>query len=289
MKFTELLNVTENILVKMEMNNISGSHKYRAANYIIETGINNNLIHKDTTIIEKTGGNFGFGLLAACLKRNISVELAIGLNFSQEKKDKLQKLGARLIGQEMLEAGKTPKEVVEWHLNHQQKLGKNYFYTDQFNNSGSYLSHLETGNEISIQLKQDYPQVKELIFVGCAGTGASFTGVSEALIKNGYKLKTVLVEPSGCDSKNNVFTPHNLEGMSVGVCPPFLKWNQIDMIYHVADHEINEVKKEIFSSHGVLVGNTSAACYKAASSFQDQCNPSRKILTFFYDSGIWYK
>jgi cysteine synthase len=43
-----------------------------------------------TTVIEKTGGSFGFGLLAACHKYQVAVELAVGLGFSQTKRDLLE-------------------------------------------------------------------------------------------------------------------------------------------------------------------------------------------------------
>lgn len=286
---TDLIGLDDNILIKMELNNISGSHKYRAANYIVENAISEGLIDANTTVIEKTGGNFGFGLLAACLKRNIPVELAIGLSFSKEKKEKLKNLGANLIGEEMLNNGKTPKEVVEWHLNNQRFLKKEYFYTDQFNNVGSYLAHLETGNEIARQLEKYHSELEEIILVGCAGTGASFAGVSDSLENNGYKVTRVLVEPKGCDSKNNVFIEHPMEGMSVGVKAPFINWEKIDEYYYAEIEKLHYSKKEIYSKLGLLVGNTSAACYQAVKFYQNKCTNKRKILTFFYDSGIWYK
>ena len=289
MKKTKLLQLNNHMLVKMELNNISVSHKFRAAQYIINDAIKKGLIDNQTTIIEKTGGNFGFGLLAACLKQNIPVELAIGLSFSQRKKQQLKKLGAILIGQDMLEKGKSPKEVVEWHLENQQQLGKKYFYTDQFNNKGSYFAHLETGQEIAQQLKIQAPDTKEIIFVGCAGTGASFSGISDALKQHGYQLKTILVEPQGCNSKQNIFQNHNMEGMSVGVNPPFLKWDQVDEIHYVADDELDDIKQDIFKQHGILVGNTSAACYKVAYQFDQKVHNKCKVLSFFYDSGIWYQ
>lgn len=288
MKPTDLVDINDNILVKMEINNLSGSHKFRAASYIIEKGIEDGLINEKTTIIEKTGGNFGFGLLAACLSRNIPVELAIGLSFSMAKKEKLKDLGAILIGKDMLESGKSPKEVIEWHLENQEMLGKKYFYTDQFNNIGSYFAHIQTGNEISSQLMNAFPKVNEIIMVGCAGTGASFSGISDSLEKNGYKVKRVLVEPRGCDSKNNIFISHRMEGMSVGVTPPFIKWDQIDEFYHVSDRSLSEIRKDIFKRYGLLVGHTSSACYEACVNLESECSDTRKILTFFYDSGIWY-
>lgn len=288
MRPTELIDIKNNILVKMELHNISGSHKFRAANYIIEDGINKGLIDKNTTVIEKTGGNFGFGLLAACLNKNIPVDLAIGLSFSQKKKETLKKLGANLIGLDMLNSGKSPKEVVEWHIENQDQLGKKYFYTNQFVNEGSYKAHLATGTEIASQLKMDFPNIRNLIFVACAGTGASFMGISDSLKKQGYNINAILVEPEGCLSSKNVFVDHSLEGMCVGVTPPFIKWDMVSEVCHVCDSDINIIKKQVFKDYGVLIGNTSAACYKIALQKASLCDEQTKVITLFYDSGVWY-
>lgn len=67
--------------------------------------------------------------------------LAVGLSFSQTKRDLLECFGARLIGKEMLMAGATPKDVVMHHLDNQVALGKSYFYTDQFNNPVGIEAH----------------------------------------------------------------------------------------------------------------------------------------------------
>lgn len=131
-----------------------------------------------TTVIEKTGGSFGFGLLAACHKYQVAVELAVGLSFSQTKRDLLECFGARLIGKEMLMAGATPKDVVMHHLDNQAALGKSYFYTDQFNNPVGIEAHrYQTASELAVQLT-NAGAGRQILFVGCAGTGASFTGIT---------------------------------------------------------------------------------------------------------------
>lgn len=112
---TRLIQAPGQLLVKAEMDNPDGSHKYRAAKYIIET----------------TGGNFGFGLLTICKKHNLQLELAVGLSSSQRKRDLLAFMGAKLIGKDLLRSGLSPKEVVHHFLENQQQLGKHYFYTDQ--------------------------------------------------------------------------------------------------------------------------------------------------------------
>ena len=125
---TPIIKITDNILAKCEAFNVSGSHKVRAAHFIISSAIKQGkIIPEKTTVIEKTGGNFGFGLIYACNEFNLDVELAIGLSFSKKKRLYLEALGAKLIGKKMLEEGKTPKEVVEYHLQNSDKLKKKLF------------------------------------------------------------------------------------------------------------------------------------------------------------------
>lgn len=187
----------------------------------------------------------------------------------------------------MLEEGKTPKGVVEYHLQNSDKLEKSYFYTDQFNNIDSLNGHLEsTGPEISRQIV-NLTDSRELYFVSCAGTGASLMGIRQSLIKNGFSVKTCLVEPSGCDSENEKFTDHRFEGMAVGVAPPFINWNDIDKKIYVSFEDALEEQRYLAKKFGQFVGNTSAACV-AASRIIEKENPDIPILTISYDHGLWY-
>lgn len=172
---SRLIRCDERLFTKLEMNNPGGSHKYRAASHIVEQAVAaGEIVPGVTTVIEKTGGNFGFGLIAACHKYNVPVELAVGLGFSLAKRDLLECFGARLIGKHMLHEGATPKEVVQYHLEHQESLGIHYFYTDQFQNPLGVEAHRAmTGRELAEQLRAQEAG-ERILFVGCAGTGASF-------------------------------------------------------------------------------------------------------------------
>ena len=153
---TPLSEIYPEIYAKFELNNQSGSHKIRAARYIIKSAIEREeIIPSETTVIEKTGGNFGFGLITACKEFDLEIELAVGLGFSEKKRKYLEIMGANLIGKDMLAAGHTPKEVIDYHLNNAEYLGKKYYFTDQFNNLGSLDGHIHaTAPEIANQLKQ---------------------------------------------------------------------------------------------------------------------------------------
>lgn len=282
-----LLQLGNGLLVKMEANNPGGSHKVRAAKYIIEAAINRGgIVIGKTTVIEKTGGNFGFGLALACMEHAIPVELAIGLSFSPIKRKALGEIGVGLIGIDMLQSGKSPKEVVEWHLQNQEMLGKEYFYTDQFKNIDSVDAHeFITGPEIAAQLQ--LMGVSEITLVKCAGTGASIAGITKSLLKHGFKVKVILVEPAGCDSRRGIFISHKMEGMSVGVVPPFIDWNLINDVEFVTHEEMIWAKTEFLKKYGYFIGNSSAACFFVSQKLICQ-GLENKVLTFVYDHGLWY-
>lgn len=284
-----LLEVMPGLLAKFECNNQGGSHKMRAARYIVQAALRSGEIVKGrTTVIEKTGGNFGYGLAVACAEIGTPVELAVGLSFSPLKRHCLERFGAKLIGKDMLERGATPREVVEWHLAHADKLGKSYFYTDQFFNPGSLAAHeMETAPEIAAQLKS-WPAVKSIVLTACAGTGASLSGITRGLRASGYQTEVILVEPAGCDSLNGLFVDHTLEGMAVGVKPPLLDWSLVNDVIRVSKEEMTVTQTRFAAEQGYFIGNTAAACLSAAQSLTGCTTASRKILTIIYDHGLWY-
>ena len=287
MQPTPLVQFDNSIFVKMELFHYGGSHKTRAAQRIIDDAIlSGDIVPGKTTVIEKTGGNFGFGLINACKKHCIDIDLAVGLSFSSKKRALLGALGATLIGIDQLEKGWSPKEVIDYHLKNSEKIGKHYFFTDQFKNPGSLKAHTEiTGPEIAQQLKM-VTNNRNVCFVSCAGTGASLMGIQHALKSDGFNVSTCLVEPEGVDSKRDIFKDHIFEGMSVGVKPPFLDWEEIDRRIFITEEQMLVTQKQVSSEQGYLVGNTSAACIAAANLLS--CELSNCIvLTIAYDSGLW--
>ncbi|GLQ51648.1 PLP-dependent cysteine synthase family protein [Dyella flava] len=286
---TPLREVMPGVLMKFECDNPGGSHKVRAAYRVIDKGIRDgHIVPGKTTIIEKTGGNFGFGLAVVCNKLQIPVELAVGLGFSAIKRRYLEMFGARLIGVELLKQGATPKEVVSRQLEQASRNGRSYFYTDQFSNIASIHAHeFETGREIVEQL-HGWPTVKRLVFVACAGTGASFTGVARALMGSGYEVSCVLVEPEGCDASKGVFVDHPFEGMSVGVSPPFLDWGQVQDRHAVTFDAAMETRRWFCQRSGYFIGNTTAACLTVARRLAERMSDDQKVVMLFYDHGLWY-
>lgn len=287
----KIIKVCDRLFTKLEMNNLGSSHKYRAASLIIEDGLNKgSIVPGVTTVIEKTGGNFGFGLIAACHPYAISVELVVGLGFSQAKRDLLECVGAQLIGKNLLLSGVSTKNVVDLHLKNQIQLGKSYYYTDQFNNRIGIDAHrYQTAPELASQLIE-MGVGNKLLFVGCAGTGASFTGITLGLKEHGFDVSTVLVDPFGCDSKEGIFLDHRLEGMAVGVSPPFLDWSLVDRRSQVEHTQMLAAQEWFYKLTKIYIGYTAAACVSVAQrlvSLPEYADTT--CITIAYDAGFWYQ
>ena len=71
--FKDEYHLYTNVYAKLEMYNPGGSIKDRAAYQIIKDALENNLINKETTIVEPTSGNTGIGLalIASVLKMKL--------------------------------------------------------------------------------------------------------------------------------------------------------------------------------------------------------------------------
>lgn len=285
-----LLESLPGILVKYDCHLPGMSHKVRAARWVVARAIEDGrLIPGKTTVIEKTGGNFGFGLLQACAPLGVPVHLAVGLSFSPLKRHYLTALGGELIGIDKLKEGMTPRQVVEWHLEHAEDLERHYCYTDQFNNPACVEAHeLETGPEIAEQMRRSWPGVEELVFVTSAGTGAHLTGIARSLRRAGYGVQTLLMEPKGCDSRAGIFVDHPFEGIAVGVSPPLLDWSLVQEVHWVEEAEMRKAQLTFAQKTGFLIGNTSAGCFHVASRCVGRLHKKAKILFLAYDHGLWY-
>lgn len=284
---TPLIRVDGNILVKLENYNPTGSHKYRAAKFIINKAIADRHLKPGgkKRIIEKSGGNLGVGLAFEAGRLGIGVDLVIGLSFSPLKRSLCQQFGAKLIGLELLQEGLQPKQIISKVL---KENGEEYFFTNQFNNVENLRAHYEeTGTEILSQLQDEKLEQKEIILVKGAGTGASITGISQRLKENLNKFRVFLVNPSGCDLEKKVFKDHIMEGTMVGVYPPFLNLNSINEVIPVTNEQAIEGQKMFARKTGIFPGVSSGANFYAASVISEKFKDSI-ILTVAYDWGEGY-
>lgn len=276
-----------NRLVKLEALQPGGSHKARAARFILRRAIEQGALTPFGTrrILEKSGGNLGVGLAYEAARHGIGVDLAIGLSFSRIKRALCIEYGARMIGEDLLRQGFTPKEVIARMLAEQPDT---YCFTDQFSNEANLQAHLEeTGPELAAQIEAQRAPGQPVILVKGAGTGASFQGIATRLRENFERVRCELVMPPDCDLAGERHWDHPLEGMAVGVRPPFLDARLVDAIRVVDAEAAREGQRAMAREMGFFPGMSSGANYAAACRVA-RGNPHALIVTIAYDSGESY-
>jgi cysteine synthase len=282
---TPLRRVGENLLVKLELLNPGGSHKSRAARHIVDRAIREGELAPGGSrrIIEKSGGNLGVGLALAAARHDIGVDLVIGLSFSPIKRALCEAFGARLVGVEALRAGASPKEVVRDLVDRDPD---GYYFTDQFANEANLAAHRsETGPELVAQLREaGLDGARPIILVKGAGTGASLTGVAERLKDVFPDVSIVAVQPAGCEMLAGRFRDHALEGIAVGVTPPFLDATLVDEIADVSNEEARAGQRRMARETGFFPGASSGACYAVAAGVAAR-RPDALVVTLAYDFG----
>jgi cysteine synthase len=279
----------ENIFVKLEAFNPGGSHKFRAAKYIVDDAFQegSNGFNKPVKIIEKTGGNFGIGLACAAMSRGLEVHLVVGKAFLSSKRFICQQYGATLVGQNLIERGFQPAEVIEMLL--LESPGE-YFFTDQFQNPANLKAHQqETGPELVEQLMNlGLRGEDKLILVKSAGTGASFTGVASVLKDYFPNLVCHLVFPNGCDLHKDTYVDHRLDGIAVGRRPPFLELSLVDHVHYVSDRDAASGQAAMAKDVWFYPGRSSGAVYFVSKKIAEQDTNGQLVVTFAYDSGEAY-
>ena len=161
-----------NIYVKLEKYNPGGSIIDRAVYGMLNDAFANERITKQTKLIEATSGNTGIALAMMGAIYDIPVTIVMPDTMSEERRNLIRAYGAELI---LSDGSKGMQGAVD-AMQAMMKQDSAYLQLGQFDNLANVRIHYETsGPEI-------YRQVPDIdLFVCCAGTGGTFSGISKYL------------------------------------------------------------------------------------------------------------
>jgi cysteine synthase len=274
-----------NLLSKHEFLHPLRSHKGRAAIGMLERALDNDGLTPDRhCIIEKTGGNLGVALAIAGRMLGFDVALAIGRAFPDRKRKLLRSAGAELLGEEQIQNGVAPAEVIE-QTRGQPLNGKTAHFTDQFGNPGVVDGFRDTLAADLAERARAWGGTVHL--VKGAGTGGSSKAILDAMAERGVTCRFHLIEPAGSSFARDTYDAHALDGISVGRRPPFLDLERVDETVAVIDDEGIEARRRLLLQHGLFVGTTSAANHAVAERIA-QRYPNDLVVTVLYDRGEDY-
>jgi cysteine synthase A len=276
------LNVSDkaNVYGKLEYTNPGGSVKDRIAKAIIDAGIAEGKINKDTTIIESTSGNTGIGLALIGAAYGLKTIIFLPAGMSVERRKLIQAYGAEL----RVVDGGVPKANEE-----AAKLlaeTPNSFAPSQFTNPVNVEAHYKTtGPEIWRDTEGDIAA-----FVAGVGTGGTLTGAGKFLKEQDPSVKAYAIEPE--ESRVLEGGPngaHKIQGIMPGFVPDVLDQDIYDEIIHVSSAEAFEYQKKLGADQGIFVGISSGAAAAAGAKLAERPEfAGKNIVVILPDTGERY-
>jgi len=266
----------DNIWLKLEYFNPSGSIKDRAAYGMIQKALDRCEINEDTVIIEPTSGNTGIGLAMVCAVMGLKLIICMPENMSIERQKSISAYGAELV--------LTPAEDgMHGSVEKAKELKNTYpnsFIPMQFSNEDNTNSHEQTAKEIL----DDTGNTVDIVVAGI-GTGGTAFGLKKYLKE---QVKVYGVEPF----ESPLFTKgqagqHKIQGIGANFIPELCKENNLDGIITVKGDDAIEEAKNLAKEKGIFAGISGGANLCAAKEILKQ-NPDKLIVVIIPDGGDRY-
>lgn len=246
-----------NVIAKVEFFNPGGSIKDRIGLSMIKAAEKQNLITKNSIIIEPTSGNTGIALAMVCAAKGYKLMLTMPESMSLERIKILKAFGVDVV--------LTPAdEGMRGAIKKAEELAATYpesFIPQQFNNLANPEAHKTT---TAIEIWEDIAG-KIDVFVAGVGTGGTITGIGEYLKSKKKEVKIIAVEPrdsnvlSGGQPSN-----HLIQGIGPGFIPEVMNISIVDEIITISNQKALNTAHKLAQTEGIFCGISSGAAVAAA-------------------------
>jgi cysteine synthase A len=282
------------ILGKAEFMNPGQSVKDRAALGIIRDAERSGRLRPGGTIVEGTAGNTGIGLTIVGNALGYRTVIVIPDTQSQEKKDTLRQLGARLI-----EVPAVPYRDENNYVKYSGRLAAELdrtepsgaIWANQFDNVANRNIHVETtGPEIWSQTDGTIDG-----FVCAVGTGGTLAGVAASLRSFDPDVRIAIADPLGA-ALYSYYTTGELkaegssitEGIGQGRVTANLEGFRPDLAFRIPDAEAIPYCFELLQNEGLCLGTSSAVNVAGARRLAQELGRGHVIVTILCDYGTRY-
>ena len=270
------------VLAKLEFMNPAGSVKDRVAKAMLDDAERRGLIAPGSVIIEPTSGNTGIGLAAVAAARGYKAVIVMPETMSAERRTLMKAYGAGLV---LTDGAKGMAGAIEKAGELAREIPGS-FVAGQFANPANPQAHFDTtGPEIWADTDGEVD-----VFVACAGTGGTVTGVGRYLKEKNPAVKVIAVEPAGSPVLSGGQPgAHAIQGIGAGFIPAVLDTSVYDEVLTVTDEEAFETGRMLGRTEGVLAGISSGAALSAALKLAERPeNEGRTIVVLLPDTGGRY-
>ncbi len=276
------LNLSANVLAKLEYFNPAGSAKDRIAVAMIEAAEEAGLLKEGSTIIEPTSGNTGIGLASVAAAKGYQTILTMPDTMSVERRNLLKAYGAQLV----LTPGELGMQGAIDKAVELAKLIEGAFIPGQFDNPANPKAHYETTGP---EIWRDTEGKVDVLVAG-VGTGGTLSGTAKFLKEQKPEIKVVAVEPDVSPVlQGGEAAPHKLQGIGANFVPKNYDASVVDEVLGITAEDAYKTCRLLAKHEGLLVGVSSgAAAYAATLLAQREEYKDKNIVVILPDSGERY-
>jgi cysteine synthase A len=280
---------------KAEFMNPGQSVKDRAALFIIRDAERRGLLRPGGLIVEGTAGNTGIGLALVASALGYRTEIVIPRTQSQEKKDAIKLLGARLV-----EVDAVPYSNPDNYVRYSGRLAEERaasepggaIWANQFDNVANREAHrLTTAPEIWTQTEGKVDG-----FVSAVGSGGTLAGVAMGLREKNPDVAIALADPPGAAlyswyAKGELKAEGTsiTEGIGQGRITANLEGLTVDYAYQIPDAEAVRQVFDLTQHEGLCLGGSSGVNVAGAIRLARDLGPGKTIVTILCDHGSRYQ
>lgn len=272
------------VLVKLELENPTGSMKDRMALAMVEAAEADGRLGEGGSVVEYTGGSTGVSLAFVCAAKRVPLRIVTSTASSREKRDHMVALGADLTVLESPTGG-TTRELTLKMIETARALAAEpgSFWADQLHNADVLPAYGRMSDEI---WEQTAGRIDALVHM--VGTAGSLRGLSAGL-RSRTDLRVVAVEPdesavlSGGPSGS-----HDIEGTGAGFVVPLWNPDLVDEIRTVSTADAMETARRLATEEGLFAGTSTGGNVAVALQVARELGPDRTVVTIACDSGMKY-
>jgi len=283
-----------NIYGKAEFLNPGQSVKDRAALGMIREAEKSGRLRPGGLIVEGTAGNTGIGLAVVGNALGYRTVIVMPRTQSQEKKDAVRSLGARLVEVDAVPYA-NPNHYVKYSARLAEELAKDEpngaIWANQFDNVANRNAHYETtGPEI---WEQTGGKVDG--FICAVGSGGTLGGVSLALKERSKDVQIGLADPGGASLFSYYKTGElKSEGTSIteGIGQSRITANLKDVVvddaWRIDDADALRILFDLTKEEGMCLGGSSGINIAGAIAMAKKLGPGSTVVTVLCDYGNRY-
>ncbi len=270
------------VVAKLEFANPGHSVKDRIGVAMIDAAERLGLIKPDTIILEPTSGNTGIALAMVCAARGYPCVLTMPETMSQERRQVLRALGAKLVltpGADGMAGAIAKAEAMA-------RADPRHLIPQQFvNEANPAIHYATTGPEIW----RDTDGAVDILVAG-VGTGGTITGAGRALRERKPSVRLVAVEPADSPVlSGGAKGPHPIQGIGAGFVPDVLDVKLVDEIVTVEGDAAFDMARRLARQEGLLVGiSAGAAVWAAAEVARRPENAGKLVVVVIPDAAERY-